>query len=49
MDHYDGTAWVVLNLGTKGLAAPATYDLSATVLAPDGSILVSHTVVIGLR
>jgi len=39
----------VFNLGTKGLAAPASYIVTATVAASNSSVLLSHTLVIGLR
>jgi hypothetical protein len=48
--RYDaGANLFIFNLGTKGLAAPATYNLTATIYGPDSSVLSAHALAIGLR
>ena len=48
--RYDGNAHqFIFNLGTKALPTNAQYRLVATVAAPDGTVLATHQVAIGLR
>jgi hypothetical protein len=48
--RYDAaTDQFVFNLGTRDLAKPATYTITATLYSPDSVILASHSVAIGLR
>jgi hypothetical protein len=48
--RYDSaTHQFLFNLGTRGLAAPATYVIAATVAAADSTVLAEHSLAIGLR
>jgi hypothetical protein len=48
--RYDAaTDQFVFNLGTRDLAKPATYVITATLYSPDSTVLASHSLAIGLR
>jgi hypothetical protein len=48
--RYDATAHQFLyNLGTKGLTTGARYVLTASIASPDGTLLATHRLAVGIR